>query len=239
VRTINVQEGGAVVTEIERWEFAWPEPDPKAGEGWSRAAALRAALWLPGEIIKISFMDDDHSIKDKVKEAAEIWTAPFMANLTFRYVDDPTEADIRISFRRSGSWSTVGTTCRFITDQTRPTMNFGWLDQHSTPDEMRQVVLHEFGHALGLVHEHSSPAAGIQWNKDQVIKDLSKYWSLDKIERNVFKAYDESETNFTRFDPTSIMVYPIPAHWTLDGFSVDLNADLSPMDRAFIRQQYP
>jgi hypothetical protein len=27
--------------------------------------------------------------------------------------------------------------------------------------------------------------------------------------------------------------------WTLDGFSVGLNSQLSPQDKAFIRQQYP
>jgi serralysin len=34
------------------------------------------------------------------------------------------------------------------------------------------------------------------------------------------------------------MIYPIPASWTLDGFSADLNDDLSEEDRQFIRQAY-
>jgi hypothetical protein len=193
---------------------------------------------MPGEIITACFLDDDHGLKDRVKETAEIWTEPLLANLTFHWVDKPEEAAVRVSFRYSGSWSTLGTTCRFRTDPQEPTINFGWLDGHSTPDEIRRVVLHEFGHVLGMVHEHSSPAAGIQWNIENVIKDLYPRWSLCKIERNVFQAYAEQETNFTKFDPDSIMVYPIPAHWTKDGFSVGLNADLSPMDRAFIRDLY-
>ncbi|MFN2195142.1 MAG: M12 family metallopeptidase [Anaerolineales bacterium] len=224
--------------ERDHWEFAWLEPDLQAEPGFPRAAALRAALWLPGEIIKIAFLDDDHELRHQVAAVAGIWVQPFMANLTFRYIADPREADIRISFKKSGSWSCVGNTCRYIKDIQQPTMNFGWLNQDSAQAEIRRVVLHEFGHALGLVHEHSSPAAGIQWDRARVIQDLS-YWSPEKVETNVFNAYAAQETNFTAFDPQSIMVYPIPAAWTLDGFSVSMNDDLSPMDRVFIQQTYP
>jgi len=34
-------------------------------------------------------------------------------------------------------------------------------------------------------------------------------------------------------------MYPIPAAWTTDGFSVGLNEDLSATDRDFIREAYP
>ena len=42
-------------------------------------------------------------------------------------------------------------------------MNLGWLDDtpvaNTTANE-RGVILHEFGHVLGLVHEHQSPVRG-------------------------------------------------------------------------------
>jgi hypothetical protein len=31
-------------------------------------------------------------------------------------------------------------------------------------------VIHEFGHALGLIHEHQNPSGGIQWNKPVVCR---------------------------------------------------------------------
>jgi hypothetical protein len=154
---------------------------------------------------------------------------------------DPAQALIRISFIvNAGSWSAVGTTCREV-ESNKPTMNFGWLNPSSTPVEIRRVVLHEFGHALGLVHEHQNPAGGIQWNKEQVYKELSgppNNWDRATIDQNVFMPLESGETIYTTFDPSSIMVYPIPARWTLDGFSVGLNDDLSDTDRAFIRQEY-
>jgi hypothetical protein len=119
------------------------------------------------------------------------------------------------------------------------TMNFGWIDAGSPEDELRAVVLHEFGHALGLLHEHESPAGGIRWNRQAVIDDLrAEGWSDDDIEFNMFEAHSKRETNFTALDKKSIMMYPIPTRWTTNGFSVGFNSTLSPTDRKFIREQY-
>jgi len=179
---------------------------------------------------------------DKVMRFAQQWTTFDTANLTFidqKHVDRGTQ--IRISFQYSGSWSVIGKSCTNITDPTKPTMNFGWLTPQSSDDEIRRVVLHEFGHAVGLIHEHQNPGGRINWNRQAVIHDLSgppNNWSLDVIERNMFEPWEKSETNFTELDPRSIMMYPIPKRWTTDGFSVGLNSDLSSTDKRFIHLQY-
>lgn len=225
----------------DQWCFAFLAPDPKLEPGQTRAALLTQAKWPDGETIIVSFLDGDSGMQKKVQQVAQEWCAPMMANLNLLFIKQKTKGDIRISFKYPGSWSAIGTTCHNITKRLSPTMNFGWLTRQSTDDEIRRVVLHEFGHALGLVHEHQNPGGKIQWNRDQVIEDLSgppNKWPLDVIELNMFLAYVEDETTFTRLDPNSIMMYPIPARWTLDGFSTVLNADLSPLDRQFIRQMY-
>ena len=104
------------------------------------------------------------------------------------------------------------------------------------------MVLHEFGHTLGLIHEHQNPNRPINWNRAAVIADLSgppNNWDAETIENNIFKRYDPGELSSTPTDPESIMMYPIPAAWTTDGFSVGLNEDLSATDRDFIREAYP
>ncbi len=224
-----------------QWCFAWLVRRPE-DLGKDRAALVKGAKWPAGSVITISFLDGDPAVQQKVKKVALQWAGPRMANLSLDFRKDTTNTDIRISFKYSGSWSTIGTTCRFVTDKTEPTMNYGWLDASTPGDEVQRVVLHEFGHALGLIHEHQNPGGKINWNREQVIKDLSgppNNWSLEDIELNVFQPYDKFETNFTKLDPKSIMMYPIPKSWTTDGFSVSLNTRLSRRDRKFIREQYP
>lgn len=225
----------------DRWCFAWlPDTPPK--EGKERAALIRKHMWKPGAFITISFLDGVPSVQERVKRTALKWVAPGMANLKFLFKQDTTATDIRISFLQKGSWSMVGTSCRNVTDKTRPTMNFGWLTEQSSDADVERVVLHEFGHALGLTHEHMSPAGGILWNRDQVIEDLSgppNNWTQAQIENNMFRRFEQAETNFTALDPKSIMMYPVPAKWTTNGFSVGSNPTLSETDKKFIRQQYP
>jgi len=225
----------------DRWCFA-PIATSTAGPGLDRGTLLRAAKWTPGEVISVSFLQGDPPLQDKVRNVALEWTAPGMANLTLEFRKDTTHTDIRIAFiQGAGSWSYVGTTCRRIPFP-NPTMNYGWLNSSSSDAEIRRVVLHEFGHALGLVHEHQHPEGCMKWDYNKVIEELSgppNNWDIEAIVHNVFQAYAADETNFTQPDPKSIMMYSLPASWTLDGFSVPLNSELSPTDKQFIQKQYP
>ena len=228
------------MANTNQWCFAWFQAR-RASAGADRAALQQAAKWNSGDLITVSFLDGDPLVQSRVRDAAMAWTGPGMANLTLDFRND-TNTLIRISFQFAGSWSMIGTTCRQV-DLAMPTMNYGWLTPESDDAEVRSVVLHEFGHALGLIHEHQnpSPTGRIDWNRDAVIRDLSgppNNWTPEQIEFNIFQAFDARETNFSDVDPQSIMMYPIPAHWTNSGFSVGFNSDLSPQDRQFIHEQY-
>lgn len=105
---------------------------------------------------------------------------------------------------------------------------------------MRGTTTHEFGHALGLLHEQSYPN-GIKWNKDTVYKYYAKYqgWDKVKVDFNVLEASDFFYTNGTSYDPKSIMHYPVEAWQTIDGYTVGLNTDLSDGDKKLIAAMYP
>jgi hypothetical protein len=228
----------------DKWCFAWFadedfEQDPEEAS-IARAAAIIRAKWRQKANITISFLDGKPKIQNKVKAVAQEWLGPGMANLKFSFRKN-NDTLIRISFKYEGSWSTIGTTCEQVSDKSQPTMNYGWLDENSPDDEVRRVVLHEFGHALGLIHEHQNPGGVIHWNRKNVIEDLSKppnKWPLGVIEHNMFEPYKKKETNYTMLDPHSIMMYSIPARWTTDGFSVGLNTNLSDTDKKFIHRLY-
>lgn len=222
------------------WCFTWIE-NARLAEGAEKAALLKDVKWKKGDNITISFLDGDPEVQGKVINVAQQWVMPGLANLTFDFRENTKETNIRISFRYKGSWSVLGTSCKYITNLDEPTMNFGWLNKHSTDDEVKRVVLHEFGHALGLTHEHMNPGGKVKWNRKQVIEDLSgppNNWTEDEIEINMFQTFEKHETNFTELDSKSIMMYPIPAKWTTDGFRVGLNSELSEVDIKFIKVEY-
>lgn len=214
---------------------------PEQQSANDKAALLNGVRWNSGDRIRAKFLEGDGSLQQRVREVAERWIAPGLANLRLQFVDAG-PAEIRIAFRQgAGSWSYLGTVCRQIQDS-EPTMNYGWLTPTSADEEVRRVVMHEFGHALGLIHEHQNPKGGIQWNEPAVKADLGgppNNWDDATIRHNVLDHYPAKEVTASPVDKNSIMMYPIPASWTLDGFSADLNGDLSEQDRQFIRRAYP
>jgi hypothetical protein len=120
-------------------------------------------------------------------------------------------------------------------------MNFGWLTPKSSDLDVQEVVLHEFGHALGLAHEHQNPESQIPWNRQAVIESLSgppNSWSQEQIEHNVLRGYDPREVYSTPFDEDSIMLYPVNPEWTIGGYSTTNNTDLSAGDIALVRKLY-
>jgi hypothetical protein len=198
-----------------------------------RAISPIGKLWMNGSSLHVRFMGGTPAKHDKVKTQARWWSAH--ANLKFIFDNSP-QADIRISFDSSdGAWSYIGTDAKSI-PLSQPTMNLGFLDGGTAG--------HEFGHAIGLAHEHSSPKGGIQWNNEAVIKDLSgppNNWSVDEIRHNVLDKYKVDQINGTEFDPDSIMLYFFPAIWTLNGVGTEQNEVLSSLDKTFVAgaKMYP
>ena len=214
---------------------------PGESEGKSKAALLSQFKWQPGTQVTVRFLEGDPGLQERVTAVAKEWTGPQMANLSMKFVDTG-DADVRVAFQQGdGSWSYLGTMCQQI-PVAEPTMNYGWLEPDSDDEELRRVVLHEFGHAVGLIHEHQNPNRPIAWNRAAVIADLSgppNNWDEATIENNIFKRYDPAELSSTPVDADSIMMYPIPAAWTTDGFSAAMNRALSETDKNFIRDAYP
>lgn len=205
------------------------------------AATVNSKLWKPGRTLTVAFLDGIPEVQEKVEFYAHQWED--YANIKFEFTQDE-DAIIRISFKEKGSWSALGTDAlveQFF-PKGEPTMNYGWLKPGSDEEEYSRVVLHEFGHALGMIHEHTSPAHGIKWNKAAVYASLGgppNNWDKATIDFNMFERYSTFQTQFTAFDPKSIMLYSFPREWTLDGMAFETNSALSENDKAFIKARYP
>ena len=205
------------------------------------AASVSSKLWSPGRTITVCFLEGLPEIQNKVEYYAHQWEQH--ANIVFKFVNTK-DADIRISFQNKGSWSAVGTDAlvKEFFPKDKPTMNYGWLRLDSPESEYSRVVLHEFGHALGMIHEHSSPVNGINWNKEAVYEYYSgapNHWDRAKIDHNILTRYSSTQTQFTKFDPKSIMLYHFPTELTLDKQVFQLNNTLSETDKEFISARYP
>jgi len=208
----------------------------------ARMAVINLKKWDNGRTLRCRFLDGDDFQQGKVKEKAAIWQN--YANITFSFVTDP-DAEIRISFQADpGSWSAVGTDC-LVSDyfpQYQPTMNYGWLRDDTDDEEYERVVVHEFGHALGCIHEHQSPNENLQWNADAVYKAFSgppNFWNKDDIDHNILQKYSPDGMSATTFDLQSIMLYQFDGSLFTDGVGTPLNTHLSDMDKQMIGQMYP
>lgn len=206
-----------------------------------RLAVDKNKIWMPGSNIGIGFLGGSEIQKRKTREFGFEWLN--WANLGFSFFDNPRTVlmcEVRIDFRRGeGSWSYMGLDALGIAE-TQPTMNFGWLYDETPDEEWSRTVIHEFGHMLGCIHEHQSPAAGIQWDKPLLYQYYwqTQGWSKEQVDFNIIRKYDRDISN-TEFDRESIMLYPIEQRFTLDNFSVGWNRSLSDRDKGFIAEMYP
>ena len=204
-------------------------------------SGITELMWTAGVTITVGFFPDgDEFLTSKVKHFVKEWET--YANITFQFVTDVSTAQIRVGFEMDGtSWSFMGRIALANAAGSK-TMNFGWFDTNTEDSEFRRVILHEFGHALGFVHEHQSPVSGIPWDKDKVYAYYlgpPNNWDTASINANIFGKYSKTITNSSAYDPLSIMHYPVDAALTTDGSSVGWNTNLSALDKTFVRQVYP
>jgi hypothetical protein len=215
-----------------------PEEEREAAKAPEVGAS--ANLWTIGTTLRIRFLDGSKALRKKVENAAMQWVE--YANLKFAFVDDA-DAPIRISFQADpGSWAYQGTNALSASPDA-PTVNFGWLRDSTPKDEIERVVLHEFGHVLGLQHEHGNPASSLKWRKEEVYRVFSgppNHWTRAQIDNTIFAIWPPAYFPVHKlYDRDSIMMYPMPANLFTDGKEIGWNRQLSIVDKQFAAALYP
>ncbi|HNL82833.1 MAG TPA: M12 family metallopeptidase, partial [Chitinophagaceae bacterium] len=177
--------------------------------------------------------------KDMIKKYAKDWEK--YANIKFEFVEVG-NTHIRVVLTGNdggGNYSKLGTMALMV-PQDEHTMH---LDTTSfkTPEYTYTCIVHEFGHAIGLMHEHMNPTSGIKWDKNRIYASykLNQGWDKAMVDAQLFKKYSINYTNGTKYDPKSIMHYPISRWETTDGFHVEWNNSISEGDKQLISALYP
>ncbi|HFI4797884.1 M12 family metallopeptidase [Elizabethkingia anophelis] len=227
--TIDIPEG---FEDLEICKDVYPlGTDP-------RGAVIKSTKWPNGSVITVGLYGSTAKVRNKVMQYANEWSK--YANIRFKFVTNGIP-QIRVTFTKGiGSYSYVGTDAMRL-PANKETMNFGWFDNSTSDTEFSRVIIHEFGHALGMIHEHQHPLANIPWNKQKVYKYYggSNYWSKAAVDSNLFAKYSTTQTQFSTYDTKSIMHYTVSKTLTTNGFSIGNNTSLSSTDKKFIASIYP
>lgn len=248
------ERDAAILAALQERPDNAPPPDIA---GRLSLAVARNRRWANGRTLRVKYLDARRYSSwqwrvQAVMDAASEWTR--YANLTFVVSDDP-QSEIRVTFGGNGCWSLIGTDARGV-HPSRATLNLSVMSWRQ-PTGFRKYVLHEFGHAIGCVHEHQTPIAGIPWNTAAVYDFYwqTQHWDKKAVDAQVLNVFAQPSTNHVptdqeaivlgpddytdRFDPHSIMVYPISPNLTDGVFEVKWRDELSDLDKEFIASVYP
>lgn len=191
-------------------------------------------LWSNGMTLRVQLLDtDDPEAHEIVKSAVREGLPPMGLRLEFvsNAPSSVPKHHIRVSFvAGEGNHSYIGTDCLLV-PANEPTMNLADVRGRLG----RRTILHEFCHALGMLHAH--PHGDISWNKPQVAMEVGM--TTQELEDNFWPSPPPEAQG--QYDPTSIMHYQIPARWTTDGVGINMDAldRLSATDVHYLQTVYP
>lgn len=226
-----------------------PRSAPPDDEGQQRGA-IADVKWPAGREVTVALLQpsSDPAVRwcwGLVEEAAREWAR--YANLDFRFEygrGDITVACLGQFGVAPGQYSSfLGTDCLRYARQGQPSTRLG-LRPSDPPDHARGTVLHELGHALGLVHEHQNPGRRFRWRPEAVAVYQRRWgWPEGQIRSQILGPAEARLLAWTTLDPDSVMMYPVLAGAAEDEFGapfvVPPRHQLSDVDKAFIAEQYP
>jgi hypothetical protein len=201
--------------------------------------ADKMLLWDTDEVT-VYFFDKTPTIKqvvlDEIIRIANQWQ-PY-SGIKFTPVQKPEQSDIRVSLRVKNTWSLIGTSA-LKEKFTACTMGLNYLDitYRKDPKKFRSIVLHEFGHALGLIHEHRHPEMTLLWDTAAVLHFYKQY-STTWVFQNVIDKYSATTGFYDSPDPKSIMIYAIPDTLLKNKKGIKQPDSLSIQDQYFVHKIY-
>lgn len=222
---------------------------------WKRSDAWKANDPGPWKLL-VGLFDAEKDLRNEIMTEARKWTGPNGANLEFVETEDVASAHIRIRVETDFNDSALGRQARHRKFSGTHTMRLGYLSNSRTNRRQRKrIIQHEFGHVLGLRHEHQHPDSGLTWRTNEIVADhLGKNWGkcntkdvtpaqLEKLceesVRSFYLSHSISGHKLAEYDPDSVMLYTFPASFNDEGVEVSRLNLISPKDLDFAKRLYP
>lgn len=210
--------------------------------------------WKKQRVITVAFDGGSDELYRLIEQTANEWTA-LGGQLSFSFKDDtghyrhwtPSDkspmANIRIAFDDTGYWSLLGVLAKNV-DPGDSTMSFeGFpldLQQYFYGQNAAEwrisyahtTVLHEFGHAIGLSHEHFNQQCQRDLKMDTIIAYLMgppNNWSQEQARFNMDAQYyahilaqqagplESKLITSPATDQSSVMLYLFPVNYYSSG----------------------
>ena len=230
----------------------------------ARFVYLAGVAW-PNPVITVCFWNGSKQTQDFVMKFANDWAKYAAIKFDYktdgvnRICQDAQSANIRVSLddedardlyvnqqeNRKGNWSYLG---NLDLSSLLVTLNLPDVVRLRSADPLwtRHAIRHEFGHALGLEHEHQRTECAGWFNLEQIAKDTG--WTVDQARAQVgtFPDSDLAGLGFVGdYDKESVMQYNFARSWLLEKpgetnpcIRTDIE-NLSEKDKLGIRVLYP
>lgn len=201
-----------------------------AADRWRKEHSLTAGSKIT---LGVYYLDGSTSDQEFVTDVAKGWLTGGLEELIdFEFNAPQEKAHIRVSIEAFSNSSKIGPEAHLRVPNHKPTMK---LFDRNNP----WAIEHEFGHALGLQHEHQFPGS-ISFNEDAVVEDLEGQMTVAQIYKNVIDAFATQYkcVGDPSFNDKSVMMYEIPSRWTNDGTSYSGGNIISERDIACLHSIY-
>lgn len=209
----------------------------------------KESKWKSSDEISVLFLDDDQEKIELFKMAISQWQKYINLKISLYFSKRELSSRkniIRVSFneKEGRNYSAIGTDFNdgFFA---KKRLNIAVVKESRI--KFYQTSLHEFGHALGLLHEHQHPNAYDGVSDDQLKKICSMMYFIDvtdehELGRCLYNIAplenNEKKYSISDYDVYSVMHYENAARKS--EFPVQKHAmGLSLEDKVFIANQYP
>lgn len=163
----------------------------------------------------------------------------------------PGQFSVAIGLTNGASNSEVGRFSRKKAQQARASMQLQLSVLRGSNDLFRNLVLHEFGHVLGMLHEvqHSDGQCWAQFDQPKLYEFYREEYgqSNEALVRSILYTFDPATMNrdtisTAQLDDTSVMMYSFPKRVYIQPASrpcwAPVNDEISPLDITTLQRSY-